>query len=205
MLFIACNFFEHKNAYSANDSNANKESDLEKSTQLSLKDSIINATTNNNEENDTLSTTKIPLDWRYTLLVKTKASLNSDTLTKEFAGLRPIISQMLYFLDGEHVIGELNTHSIGQLKSKHFQQPYRLTEVGVDSISDNKFYALYFYLANGEPEFYLYYNMKGELLFFQKCDKEKCSTRVVNFNKINVKHYIDKNSTIKFIDILGSL
>jgi hypothetical protein len=160
-----------------------------KETQANVTNNEIDNTSNSN-------VSKISLDPNSTLVVSAQYLYG----VKDCHGQST--NQELFFLQSNDTVKRLDVNHIALLQTKPIMLcNYRLYRIGVDSINYQKFYVLYFYLANGEPEIYLFYDRRGMLLFSQICSRVECESVIFDFNKEDALEYLNSEFEINFVNV----
>jgi hypothetical protein len=81
---------------------------------------------------------------------------------------------------------------------------FPITGIAVDRIKEQNVYILYLFAANGEPEYNFYYSHAGQVLFYEKCDKQGCIIKCYGFDERTAKQYCDDNyRTLNMQEIKG--
>jgi hypothetical protein len=63
---------------------------------------------------------------------------------------------------------------------------------------------LYLFAANGEAEYNFYYNQKGQIIFYQRCDKQGCNVKCYDFDKRTALNYCtDESRTLNIKEVKG--
>lgn len=143
-----------------------------------------------------ISTTKISMDESCSLNIQTSIKHN-----QQYCNGKRIKQKLAFFNDGSNDI-TIDIDSLALLSAKDSTMcRYWLEQIGVDSIKGQKFYVLYFFIANGEPEIYLYYGRYGKLLFSQRCYREGSEYYIFDFDRKQALRYLKEKSLISLMDV----
>jgi hypothetical protein len=81
---------------------------------------------------------------------------------------------------------------------------YIISGIATHRVKHQLIYMLYFFAANGEAEYYFYYNQQGKLLFSQNCSKTKCLVECYDFEKKSAIEYCnDESRNLKIKEVTG--
>ncbi|MFN0201244.1 MAG: hypothetical protein ACKVTZ_06975 [Bacteroidia bacterium] len=111
--------------------------------------------------------------------------------------------QILEFCHSGKSVSTINVCNIKVLKTrKNLRGMYHLFNAGVDSVTNKLLYVLYFSASNGEPEYYLFYNAKGQLVFswWVTRKEEKIHIYSTSLTRKEVEKYLKAERKITFFD-----
>lgn len=122
-----------------------------------------------NASNQIQKETELQLNNAHRLRIATTVDTTDNRVTK----------QNLSFWEDNNQIKEISPtklNFVNKPKSCYVSQVAKLT------FGQSTFYLCYLYIANGEPEYFVIFSPKGELIAYKVCRKDDCQTTIEQIN-----------------------